>query len=140
MRAATQAAIGELALLEDLNLAGNLLVTLPPQIGAPLSPGSKARWHEVTPPGGSAYTRAPVAGNLRRLRSLGLRSNRLTCLPAEVGDLSELEALYLTDNALRQLPRSVGRLRRLRKLQAASNRLEALPDELALLPELVRTS
>ena len=85
-------------------------------------------------------TPALAAGNLRRLRSLGLRSNRLTCLPAEVGDLTELEALYLTDNALRQLPRSVGRLRRLRKLQAASNRLEALPDELALLPELVRPS
>lgn len=53
--------------------------------------------------------------------------------------MSELEALYLTDNALRELPRSVGRLRRLRKLQAASNCLEALPDELALLPELVRS-
>ena len=29
-----QAAIGELALLEDLNLAGNQLTTLPPEIGA----------------------------------------------------------------------------------------------------------
>ena len=81
---------------------------------------------------------APRAGRLRRLRSLGLRSNCLRRLPSEIGDLAELEALYLNQNELEELPRSVGRLLRLRKLQAASNRLAALPDELALLPELVR--
>lgn len=61
---------------------------------------------------------------------LALDGNRISQVPAAIGQLSRLESLALSDNLLTELPPALGRLPRLRQLLVSQNRLARLPDEL----------
>ena len=94
----------------------------------------------------------------RRLRILFASNNRLTALPASLGECPALEMmgfksnaiahvpgealparlrwLILTNNALTTLPDALGQRPRLQKLMLAGNRLSALPESLRAAPAL----
>ena len=72
------------------------------------------------------------------LRTLDLGHNRLTELPAELGNLTEInDFLYLHDNRLESLPRSLERLKMLKYLNISHNRLSAFPEPICHMSRLV---
>jgi Leucine-rich repeat (LRR) protein len=95
----------ELAALQVLNLSGNYLVKIPPEIG-----------------------------NLPALEKLYVSENELIEVPPEMGNLTTLLELNLDENKLVTLPRTVGQMRSLEVLHINQNLLRDLPDEIYLLP------
>uniref|UniRef100_A0A182IWW8 Disease resistance R13L4/SHOC-2-like LRR domain-containing protein n=1 Tax=Anopheles atroparvus TaxID=41427 RepID=A0A182IWW8_ANOAO len=91
----------EMGHLRFLCLAGNVIDTLPPQIG-----------------------------RLVCLETLDLSDNSLQCLPPSLGQLGRLSRLLLNGNLLTQLPPELGRLQRLEVLELRKNRLTGVPLEL----------
>lgn len=67
---------------------------------------------------------------------LDLTGQRLSSLPAEIGQLSNLEVLTLSRNELTSLPVEIGGLSKLRSLLLTGNRLTSLPPEIASLSSL----
>jgi Leucine-rich repeat (LRR) protein len=76
--------------------------------------------------------------NLARLKSLQLRSCRLSSLPAEIGQLKNLRSLDLTGNRrLSSLPAEIGQLKNLQSINLSYNRrLSSLPAEIGQLKNL----
>jgi leucine-rich repeat protein SHOC2 len=72
------------------------------------------------------------------LRVLDLSRNKLTSLPASIGNLMSLEDLDLESNSLVELPHEIGWLANLDHLNVRSNKLVNLPAGLAFLPKLTR--
>jgi hypothetical protein len=99
--------IGNLKLLQNLQLPHNHLVSLPEAIG-----------------------------NLSSLEWLFLGDNRLLSLPDTIGNLSLLEGLYLDDNRLVSLPEAIGNLSSLEHLVLTGNHLVLLPAALEDLSSL----
>ena len=93
--------------LEELNLDGNLLVTLPPEIG-----------------------------QLSSLKKLSLNRNMLTALPPEFRQLSNLEMLNLSMNRFRQYPPEINAIAGLNTLDLGDNQLKSLPPEIDQLTQL----
>lgn len=60
------------------------------------------------------------------LRVLSLRSNCVTRIPAELGQLSNLRVLNLVDNDLRELPVSLLKLNKLAALWLSNNQSQPL--------------
>lgn len=85
----------------------------------------------------NAIEHLPAASLPPKLRWLILTDNRLTHLPAELGQRQRLQKLMLAGNELRELPDSLAQLHNLELLRIAANRLEQLP---AWLPQLPRLS
>lgn len=82
-------------------------------------------------------------GDLSTLVSLNLRGNKLTILPDEIGELASLNVLkvdnpdvYLRTNQLVSLPPGLGRLTNLDSLYLSGNKLKDLPDGFAKLSNL----
>ena len=73
---------------------------------------------------------------LTKLESLFLDGNKLTELPAEIGDLRELRVLSVSNNQLVGLPTSIQRLTTLLELDLDGNKLTELPAEIGDLREL----
>ena len=110
--------------LEILNLSGNQLTALPPDLG---------RLHrlEVLFCSDNEFTAVPdVLGECPRLRMVGFKANKIRTLPAAALPPA-LRWLILTDNQLAALPPEIGRCGQLQKLLLAGNRLRHLPAELA---------
>jgi len=124
--------VGELRLLETLNLNGNRLRELPSsfgRLGAVVTVGL----------GANRLTALPHnIGGLRSLRTIQLGENRLATLPESIGACSGLEDLGLAQNLLQCLPRSVSSLTRLRSLVLAQAKCAALPCEVGKLTALLQ--
>ena len=73
-----------------------------------------------------------------QLTHLDLRGNKLTALPAEIGQLSVLKDVNLSDNRLRSVPPGFWQLVSLQELNLGFNRLTSLPAEIGLLISLKR--
>jgi hypothetical protein len=74
--------------------------------------------------------------SLLALRELNLRSNQLTELQKEIGNLSNLTELVLWSNQLTELPKEIGNLRNLTTLDLGGNQLTELPKEIGNLRNL----
>ncbi len=110
--------------LEILDLSGNQLSTLPPDLG---------RLHKlrILFASNNCFTELPeVLGQCPQLSMIGFKSNQIRHIPpAALG--RALRWLILTDNQLTELPEQIGQCRQLQKLMLAGNRLQSLPDTLA---------
>lgn len=110
--------------LEVLNLTGNQLRTLPPELG-------RLRKLRIIFCSSNTFTELPeVLGDCPELEMVGFKANRIEHVPA--ASLSpKLRWLILTDNAIEQLPAELGRRPAMQKLMLAGNRLSELPAGLA---------
>jgi len=138
--------------LEVLNLSGNLLSELPPDL---------TRLHKlrILFCSDNRFTHVPeVLGQCANLEMIGFKANQLTHLsgkalppklrwliltdnrlsqlPAEIGACGDLQKLMLSGNQLRELPEEMVGCARLELLRIAANRFERLPDCLLRLPRL----
>ena len=110
--------------LEVLNLSGNALSALPPEL-------PRLRKLRVLFCSDNQFTTVPeVLGQCAELSMVGFKANQIRTLPAAALPPA-LRWLILTDNQLESLPAEVGNCRRLQKLMLAGNRLTSLPDSLA---------
>uniref|UniRef100_A0A0E0GIW5 TF-B3 domain-containing protein n=1 Tax=Oryza nivara TaxID=4536 RepID=A0A0E0GIW5_ORYNI len=93
--------VGTLVNMQRLVLAGNLVESIPANIGY-----------------------------LRNLKILTLDRNKISVLPEELGSLSNLQQLSISQNSLSRLPKSVGDLRNMLLLNVSDNKLIALPESI----------
>jgi len=93
--------------LEELNLSGNQISTVPPSIE-----------------------------RLRGLETLNLSGNRITSLPSALGRLKNLETLSLGGNMLETLPDELRGLKSLQQLDLSNNKLAGIPECLLKLKNL----
>jgi hypothetical protein len=75
-------------------------------------------------------------GQLKNLTELYLHNNQLTSLPAEIGQLKNLTHLHLYNNQLTSLPAEIGQLTALTRLDLSNNQLTSLPAEIGQLKNL----
>ena len=85
---------------------------------------------------GCGIETVPAASLPPALRWLTLTDNRISVLPAALGDRPALQKLMLSGNRLAMLPDSLAGHRSLELLRLAANRFEALPAFLPTLPRL----
>ncbi len=78
----------------------------------------------------------PEIGQLTNLTELDLGDNQLSVLPPEIGQLTRLEWLSLDNNQLSELPPEIGQLTNLTELDLRSNQLSVLPPEIEQLTNL----
>ncbi len=77
-----------------------------------------------------------AAKNPEAVQTLYVQRQRITQLPANLGEMKQLRVLYLYSNHLRELPPSIGKLKSLEKLNLMFNRLEQLPPSMGDLARL----
>lgn len=138
--------------LEILNLSGNQLSSLPPDLPRlhklrilfcsdnlftelPAVLGECAQLEMVGFKANQIHT-LPAAALPPRLRWLILTDNRLTELPPEIDNCFRLQKLMLAGNQLTALPETLANLKHLELLRIAANRLTALPTWLLTMPRL----
>lgn len=110
--------------LEVLNLSGNQLTALPPDLG-------RLRKLQVLFCSDNQFEAVPeVLGDCPQLSMVGFKANQIRTLPA-AALTPALRWLILTDNQLESLPPEIGQCSRLQKLMLAGNQLRNLPPELA---------
>ncbi|MBF0566779.1 MAG: leucine-rich repeat domain-containing protein [Nitrospirae bacterium] len=114
-----------------LDLRGNQLTTLPPQIG------NLSKLIELDLSRNQITTLPAEIGNLSNLRELDLSGNQLTTLPPEIGNLLKLQKLYFIRNKLTTLPTQIGNLSNLQTLLLRDNQLTTLPSEIVNLSNLL---
>jgi hypothetical protein len=121
--------------LEVLDLSGNALADLPPDLG---------RLHrlKVLFASNNAFTHLPESiGQCEQLSMVGFKANRIAHVNAAALPPA-LRWLILTDNRLTHLPPELGQRTALQKLMLAGNQLTSLPDSIAACEslELLRIS
>ncbi|GAA4508491.1 leucine-rich repeat-containing protein kinase family protein [Hymenobacter ginsengisoli] len=110
--------------LEVLNLSGNRLSALPPNLG-------RLRRLQIIFCSDNQFASLPeVLGQCPQLTMVGFKANKIRTVPAAALP-PRLRWLILTDNEIEGLPPEIGRCADLQKLMLAGNQLTALPAELA---------
>ncbi|MBW4521928.1 MAG: leucine-rich repeat domain-containing protein [Scytolyngbya sp. HA4215-MV1] len=97
---------------------------------------AKEGWKELNLRSNQLSQLPPEIGQLASLQSLYLRSNQLSRLPPEIGQLANLQSLSLISNQLSQLPPEIGQLANLQSLDLSDNPLSSLPPEIVQLANL----
>ncbi|MBD2075537.1 leucine-rich repeat domain-containing protein [Phormidium sp. FACHB-592] len=125
---------------ETLDLAGNDLEELPPEIGrlTRLRTLILGKWDEEERvwKGNQLRTLSAVIGQLTNLQTLHLSGNQLRTLPAVIKQLTNLRTLHLSGNELITLPEFLGQLTNLQTLYLYNNGLSTLPEFLGQLTNL----
>lgn len=120
--------------LRELNLSGNKLSRVPPQlyemVGLRYLYLGSNQISEVL----------PDIKAMQSLQVLQLGGNQLETVPDELGELHQLGALILCDNQLCRLPRAISNLTRLRSLLLHKNNLCCLPVGIVKLRGLMELS
>ncbi len=75
-------------------------------------------------------------GNLKELKFLDLKLNKLKNVPDSIGSLYNVEYLNLSSNELDKLPESLGDLTSLEYLNLSGNKIESIPDSIGNLKNL----
>ncbi|MDQ1591242.1 MAG: internalin [Pyrinomonadaceae bacterium] len=114
----------------SLNLNGNQLTELPPEIG------QLTTLRDLHLDRNQLTELPPEIGQLTGLTHLSLNGNKLAQLPSEIGQLTGLTDLYVSDNQLAWLPPQIARLTKLRVLDLEENEFKALPSEIMQLSRL----
>lgn len=131
----------------DLDLSGNALTELPPELAELTSltkldlshnelrvlPSevvrlTKLTWLDVSE--NRLTSLQPEIGQLTNLTKLFIGGNQLSELPLEISALINLETLVLWMNQLTSLPKAIGQMADLRGLNLSGNRLTTLPREI----------
>ena len=132
--------IGKLTSLTELNLSDNQLTALCPSdnqlIALPPEIGKLTNLTELNLWGNQLTALPPELGKLTNLAELNLWGNQLTALPPELGKLTKLAWLDLSGNQLTALPPELGKLTNLTELYLRDNQLTALPPEITELTNL----
>ncbi len=123
--------------LESLDLSGNRLTTLPPEIGRLRLVHLDLSYNRLTslPPAlGQIQPKSnlvlfPGPSFVKEPLTLDLSGNQLTDLPSHLARISHLIRLDLSDNQLTALPPELGRLP-LNLLDLSDNQLTVLPPDL----------
>ena len=151
---------GKLKKLKYLNLAGNVLQTLPEGFsglteltelnlglnklpGLPISVTQLSNLAKLDLSLNDVSVIPAQVSNLANLEELNLQGNffnkpekKIKTLPAEICQLKNLKVLNLKDNVIEQLPDAIGSLSKLEKLDLRDNLLSALPASFTQLSNL----
>lgn len=87
-------------------------------------------------PPGEAFRIPPMVTALPKLKHLALEECGLEHLPEELLQMRKLRGLSLRGNRLKSIPAGIGRLRQLMYFNAAENELEHLPAQMGHLKKL----
>ncbi|KAJ1456805.1 leucine rich repeat protein [Pelagophyceae sp. CCMP2097] len=118
--------IGDLKLLQSVDVSCNQLAMLPPRLGA-------LRHLRVLKCNGNALVRLPDLGDCRALEKIMASENRLVQLPRSLGNCKKLQSLLVQNNALEMVPPTLADVGpSLTQVDCRNN-----PD-LAMLPKLIR--
>ncbi|WP_440955640.1 leucine-rich repeat domain-containing protein [Methanosarcina sp. Mfa9] len=114
----------------ELNLSGNQLTQIPPEIGE-LGNLTELNlsWNQLT-------QIPPEICELENLTTLNLSQNQLTQIPPEIGKLENLTTLKLSGNQLIQIPPEIKELKSLSELDLSWNQLTQIPPEIKELKNL----
>jgi hypothetical protein len=138
--------------LEILDLSGNALSALPKDISRlhklkiaffsdcnfTVFPKELAQCRslEMIAFKGNGMTTIPEGSFPRKLRWLILTNNRISSLPASIGQCHRLQKCMLAGNRLTSLPDEMSHCRKLGLLRLSANKLTSIPTWLFSLPEL----
>ena len=128
----------------ELDLSGEQLKTLPPEIGklTQLKKLIFGKYQYDEEGDVIGYIRnnlrvLPVEiGLLHNLEELQIVANKLSSLPSEIGQLTDLQFLHLDGNKLSSLPSEIVQLTNLQSLHLDGNKLSSLPSEIVQLTNL----
>jgi len=113
--------IGDLTALRELNCSGNIIDSIPSEIG------ELKNLEKLDLSSNRIVIISPAIGKLSRLTHLDLRHNRIIEIPQEIEQCRNLTALQLWGNKLVSLNDAVTRLPALQDLYLNDNRLTSLP-------------
>eukprot|EP01038_Epipyxis_sp_PR26KG_P010659 gene10659-14314_t len=116
--------IGLMLLLEEINMAGNSIKTIPSSFL------QLVHMKKIFLARNRIRELPHNIGELVHLEILDLTSNELQLLPLSICDCKGLKELLLKDNHLLRLPEPIGYLPELRKLDVTMNHLKQLPSSL----------
>ncbi|MBR8839795.1 MAG: leucine-rich repeat domain-containing protein [Stigonema ocellatum SAG 48.90 = DSM 106950] len=128
----------------ELDLSGQELSTLPPEIGkltqlkklilGKYQYDEKGNILDII--GNNLRVLPAEIGLLNHLEELEVVANQLSSLPSEIGQLTNLQSLELSSNELSSLPSEIVQLTNLQSLYLRSNQLSSLPSEIVQLTNL----
>jgi CCR4-NOT transcription complex subunit 6 len=90
-------------------------------------------WHNLDLSGQGLRTLSPALFSYTFLQELYIASNRLTFLPAEIGQLRQLRILEASFNQISELPPEIGMCTNLKQLLLFDNHIQDLPYEIGSL-------
>ena len=112
--------------LEKLNLSNNNLVEFPESIiELQQLKNLRLSFNKF-----NTETSLNNISKLNRLKFLWLDNNRISILPASIGELSQISELYLGENQIKVLPQQIKDCKKLRILYLGNNEFKILPDEI----------